>query len=183
MADPIDGAPGGAGGPTAPPAGAPGRRDPLGLVRGGEGTITGTVVCAAAIAYAAPGAGSLAALSAVILGTVAVYWVAHLHAVTIGSSLTARHHPLVAFRHALRETWPIAGASVVPLGVLVAGRLLGADLRTAAWVAVFGSVVLLGVYSYVAGARSGLGTWGRVASTVAGLGLGLLVVGLKLALH
>ncbi|HEU5036436.1 MAG TPA: hypothetical protein VFT70_05490 [Nocardioides sp.] len=159
------------------------RRDPLGLVAGGEGTITGTVVCAAAIAYAAGHTESVRELSGVILGTVAVYWVAHLHAVTIGASLTHRHHPVAAFRHALRETWPIAGASVVPLGVLLLTSLLGAELRTAAWCALIATNVLLAAYSYVAGVRGGLDTWGRIASGVAGLALGLLVVLLKVGLH
>ena len=161
----------------------PAHKDPLGLVAGGEGTITGTVVCAAAIAYAAGHTDSVWELSGVILGTVAVYWVAHLHAVTIGASLTHRHHPVAAFRHALHETWPIAGASVVPLGVLLVTSLLGAELRTAAWCALIATNVLLATYSYVAGVRGGLDTWGRIASAVAGLALGLLVVLLKVGLH
>lgn len=159
------------------------RRDPLGLVTGGEGAITGTVVCAAAIAYAAGHVDSGWELSRIILGTVFVYWVAHLHAVTLGSAMTRRHHPLAALRHALRETLPIAGVSVVPLGVLLLAKLLGADLRIAAWVALGATVGLLTLYSYLAGVRSGLDTWGRVASAVAGLGLGLLVVLLKVSLH
>lgn len=159
------------------------RKDPLGLVAGGEGTITGTVVCAAAIAYAGGHTDSVWELSGIILGTVAVYWVAHLHAVTIGSSLTHRHHPLAAFRHALRETTPIAGASVVPLGVLLISSLLGAELKTAAWTALIASIALLTAYSYVAGARGGLEMGGRLASAAAGLGLGLLVVLLKVGLH
>lgn len=159
------------------------RRDPLGLRTGGEGTITGTVVCAAAIAYSGGTTESVARLSAIILGTVAVYWIAHLHAVTIGSALTHRHQPLAAFKHALLETWPIAGASVVPLAVLLVASLLGAELKTAAWIALIGSIALLTVYSYVAGIRGGLDTWGRIASAAAGLGLGLLVVLLKVGLH
>ncbi len=159
------------------------RPDPLGLVAGGEGTITGTVVCAAAIAYAGGHTDSVWELSGVILGTVVVYWVAHLHAVTLGSSLTHRHHPLAAFQHALRETWPIIGASVVPLAVLLVTSLLGAELRTAAWAALIATIALLTAYSYIAGARGGLDTGGRIASAAAGLGLGLLVVLLKVGLH
>ena len=158
-------------------------RDLLGLRAGGEGTITGTVVCAAAIAYSGGHTDSVAQLSLVILGTVAVYWVAHLHAVTIGSALTHRHHPLAAFEHALKETWPIAGASVVPLGVLLIATLLGAELKTAAWIALVASIALLTGYSYLAGVRGGLDHWGRIGSAAAGLGLGLLVVLLKVALH
>jgi hypothetical protein len=159
------------------------RRDPLGLIRGGEGAITGTVVCAAAIAAGAGHFKSTAHLSAAILGTVAVYWIAHLHAVTIGSALTHGKHPLVAVRHALVETLPIAGASVVPLGVLLVGRLVGADLYVAAWSALLATIALLTIYSYLAGARGGLETAGRIASAVAGAGVGLLVVLLKVALH
>jgi hypothetical protein len=159
------------------------RRDPLGLVTGGEGAITGTVVCAAAIAYGAGHVDSTAELSAAILGTVAVYWLAHLHAITLGSSLTHRHHPVVALRHALVATGPILGASVVPLLVLLACRVVGADLRTSAWIALFATIGLLTVYSYLAGARGGLGPGGRIASACAGAGLGILVVLLKVALH
>src|SRR3954447_10732116 len=95
------------------------RPDPLGLVTGGEGAITGTVVCAAAIAYGAGHVTSTAELSLAILGTVAVYWLAHLHAVTLGSSLTHGHHPVLAFRHAFVETLPILGTSILPLVLLL----------------------------------------------------------------
>ena len=161
----------------------PERRDPLGLVTGGEGAITGTVVCAAAIAYAAGHVDSTLELSAAILGTVAVYWLAHLHAMTLGSSLTHRHHPVAAFRHALTATAPIVGASVLPLVVLLVSRLAGVELRTAAWVALIATIGLLTCYSYVAGARGGLELGGRIASACAGAGLGVLVALLKLGLH
>lgn len=166
---------------TSPPSTE--RGDPWGLAIRGEGMITGTVVCAAVIAYGAAQVESVAHLTAAILGTVGVYWLAHLHAVTIGSALTHRHHPLAAFRHALAETWSIAGASVLPVVVLVGTSLLGADLVTAAWTALIASIALLTVYSYWAGMRGGLDTWGRIASAAAGAALGILVALLKVALH
>jgi len=145
--------------------------------------MTGTVVCAAVIAYGAGHAESVSHLARGILGTVAIYWLAHLHAVTIASSLTHRHHPVMALRHALGETWPIAGASVLPVGVLLVSSLLGADLETASWIAMIATIALLTGYSYLAGARGGLDTWGRVASAAAGAALGILVALLKVALH
>jgi hypothetical protein len=157
--------------------------DLLGLRRGGEGAITGTVVCAAAIAYSAGHVETTTRLCLTILGTVGVYWVAHLHAVTIGSALTHRHHPVTAVRHALVETVPIAGASIVPLAVLVITRLLGASLRTSAWAALVATIVLLAAYSYVAGVRGGLDRRGSLACAAAGACVGLLVVALKVALH
>jgi hypothetical protein len=165
-----------------PPDGADGA-DPWGLVTGAEGMITGTVVCAAAIAYASGHVDTIAQLTAAILGTVLVYWLAHLHAVTISSSLTHRHHPVAAFRHALAETWPIAGVSALPVGVLVLTSLGGAGLAAAAWSALIAAIALLAVYSYLAGARGGLDTWGALASGIAGALLGLVVAFLKVALH
>jgi hypothetical protein len=163
--------------------GTPARRDPLGLVTGGEGAITGTVVCAAAIAYGAGHLDSLGQLCVAIVGTVGVYWLAHLHAVTLGSSLSHRHHPVAAFRDALVETAPIVGASVVPLVVLLLCRLAGAELVTAAWAALIATIGLLTAYSYLAGVRGGLDTGGRVASACAGAAIGILVALLKLTLH
>ncbi|MDM7830786.1 hypothetical protein [Cellulomonas edaphi] len=158
-------------------------RDPLGLVRGGEGAITGTVVCAAAIAVGADHAETIGRLCLIIGGTVAVYWIAHLHAVTLGSALTHRHHPMRALQHALMETLPIAGASIVPLGVLLLAHLGGAELRTAAWIALWATIALLTTYSYLAGKRGGLDLKGSIFSALAGAGVGLLVVLLKVGLH
>lgn len=159
------------------------RMDKLGLIDGGEAAFTGTVVCAAAIAYGAGHIDSTAQLCLAILGTVLVYWLAHLHAATLGASVTHGHHPWVAFRVAVSETWLIAGVSVLPIAVLLAAEIAGADLRTAAWIALAATVVLLAVYSYLAGVRSGLGTAGRIWSAAAGAGIGLLVALLKVALH
>jgi len=153
------------------------------LYLGGEGLITGTVVCAAALAYGAGHLDTTATLCLAILGTVLVYWLAHLHAETLGSALTHRHHPVLALRHALAATWPIAGVSILPVGILLVAELFGADLRTAAWIALIATIALLTGYSYLAGARGGLDTRGRLVSAAAGAGLGILVALLKVALH
>ncbi|MBA2956537.1 hypothetical protein GON03_00710 [Nocardioides sp. MAH-18] len=159
------------------------RADPFGLFAGGEGTITGTVVSAAVLAYAGDDTGSLIRLCLTVFATVAVYWLAHLHAETIGSALTHAHHPRAALQHAMGETWPILGASAAPIAALVAATLVGAELRTAAWIALWICILLLVGYSYIAGLRGGLDLRGRIGSAAAGLGLGLLVVALKVALH
>jgi hypothetical protein len=160
-----------------------GRGDRLGLYRGAEGLITGTVVCAAAIAYGAGHLDTTSTLCLAILGTVAVYWLAHLHAETLGSALTHGHHPVLALRHAVAATWPIAGVSILPVGILLVSELFGAELRTAAWIALIATIALLTSYSYLAGARSGLDARGRLVSAAAGALLGILVALLKVALH
>jgi hypothetical protein len=108
---------------------------------------------------------------------------AHLHARTLGLSVTHGHHPLSSLRLAVLETWPIAGASVLPIVVLLLAELGGARLRTAAWIALVATIVLLTAYSYLAGVRSGLSTWGRIGSAAVGAGIGIVVALLKVALH
>jgi hypothetical protein len=159
------------------------RTDPFGLISGGEGLLTGTVVCAAAIAYSAGHVQSSTELSLIIVGTVLVYWLAHLHATTLALSVTHGHHPMVSLRLAALETWPIAGASLLPVAVLLVAEMFGASFRTAAWTALIATIVLLTAFSYLAGVRSGLGRRGRLASAAVGAALGILVALLKVALH
>ena len=148
-----------------------------------EGRITGTVVCAAAIAWSAEHTDTTAQLSLTIFSTVLVYWLAHFHALTIGHAMAYRHHPVIAARRALRDSAPILGVSIVPLVALLVLNLFGVDLRTAAWAALFLSIGLLALYSYLAGLRSGMELAGRIVFAAAGAALGVIVATLKVALH
>jgi hypothetical protein len=155
--------------------------DPLGMING-EGIITGTVVSAAVIAAAA---GHLEETRIVlaILGTAFIYWLAHLHARTLGDAVKHRTHPIEAFREALAETWPILAAALLPAIIMLVAQVAGAELRIAAWIAVISSTVLLAVYSFFAGRRGGLGLGGSLISGAIGAMLGILVIGLKAGLH
>lgn len=169
-----------------PPPGVAGqaRPDRLDLLASGEGVITGTVVCAAVIAALAGQAISTLQLAAAMVGTILVYWLAHLHAHAIGRAVRNQHHPWLALRWAFAHTWVIAAASLLPLGILLLAALAGAELRTAAWVALYATIALLAVYSYAAGRRGGLGVFGSLVCSVAGASLGVLVAVLKaVAIH
>jgi hypothetical protein len=156
-------------------------RDPLGMING-EGVITGTVVSAAVIA-AAVGHLEETRLVLTILGTAFIYWLAHLHARTLGDAVKHHTHPVDALKEALAETWPILAAALVPAVILIVTQLAGLPIRTDAWIAVIASTVLLTIYSFFAGRRGGLGLGGSVLSAAIGAGLGILVIGLKAALH
>jgi hypothetical protein len=157
--------------------------DPRGLLLNAEGAITGNVVCAAVLAYTASHVEATWQVCAAIVGTLVVYWLAHLHATTLATSLLYGHHPVIALRHALSETWPILGAAAPPVLVLVLGDLVGASLRSASWAALVTTITVLTGYSYLAGARGGLGLGGRIGSAAVGAALGIVVAGLKVALH
>ena len=92
-------------------------RDPLGMING-EGVITGTVVSAAVIA-AAVGHLEETRLVLTILGTAFIYWLAHLHARTLGDAVKHHTHPVDALKEALAETWPILAAALVPAVILI----------------------------------------------------------------
>jgi hypothetical protein len=156
-------------------------RDPLGMING-EGIITGTVVSTAVIAAAA---GHLEETHIVIaiLGTAFIYWLAHLHARTLGDAVKHRTHPIDALREALAETWPILAAAVLPAVIMLMAKVVGAEIRRAAWIAVIASTVLLALYSFFAGRRGGLGLGGSLLSAAIGAALGVLIVVLKASLH
>lgn len=157
--------------------------DRFGLLRGGEGIITGTVVCAAVIAASAGHFTTTGSLMLAIAGTVFVYWLAHLHASALGDSVARGHHPLTALRHALSHTWFILAASLLPLAILLVAHVLGADLENAAWVSLWATIALLGAYSYLAGRLGGLDVLGSLFSGAAGTALGVLIALMKAALH
>ena len=118
-----------------------------------------------------------------ILGTAFIYWLAHLHARTLGDAVKHRTHPVNALKEALAETWPILAASLVPALILFLTQVFGIKIRTGAWIAVIASTVLLTIYSFLAGRRGGLGLGGSVLSAAIRALLGILVIGLKAALH
>ncbi|KHL13262.1 hypothetical protein CLV56_2486 [Mumia flava] len=157
--------------------------DRWGLLRGGEGLMTGTVVSAAVIAATAGHVDSVGQLSLAIVGTTLVYWLAHLHASTIGAAVRSHLHPLSALRTAVAHTWTIAAASLLPLAVLLLANAFGAGLVAASWVALAATVALLALYSYLAGRRGGLGIRDSLACALAGCALGLAAAALKAALH
>jgi hypothetical protein len=156
-------------------------RDPLGMING-EGIITGTVVSAAAIAAAA-GHFDETRLVLAIFGTAFVYWLAHLHARTLGDAVKHRKHPMSALRESLAETWPILAAAIVPAVILIVVQLVGGTINAAAWIAVSACTGLLTVYSFVAAQRAGLTTTRSVGSAAVGALLGVLVIALKASLH
>lgn len=157
--------------------------DPWGLLAGGEGLMTGTVVSAAVIAGAAGHLESGVQLTTALVGTALVYWLAHLHAATIGNAVRHGLHPLRALREAVAHTWTIAAATLLPMAVLLVAKVLGADLSAASWIALLATVALLTLYSFMAGRRGGLSIGGSIACAVAGAALGLVTVALKVALH
>jgi hypothetical protein len=140
--------------------------------------IYGVIVSAAVMAAAhAP---SAVATAVAVLVTLGIYWAAERYSRIVAERIHQGHRPS---RQALREQltggWEMVTASLIPLAVLLAVRLVGADLRTAVMWALATSTVLLCVAGWHVGRRGRLSTQERLlSSAIAGL-MGLGLIGLK----
>jgi hypothetical protein len=127
---------------------------------------------------------SAVATAVAVLVTLTIYWAAERYARIVAERIHEGHRPRW---HTLREQltcgWEMITASLLPLGVLLMARLLGADLRTATIWALVCSTVLLCEAGWRIGRNGGLSTFERVVSSaVAGVfGIGLIL--LKAFLH
>jgi hypothetical protein len=148
-----------------------------------EPLLIGTTVCGGAIAAGAGHIDDLGQLVIAIVGTVLVYWVAHLHAATLAHRVEERMSLRAAFGHALESNWLMLAAALIPVVILVICDLLGVAILTASWIALGATVALLGGYGYVAAGRGGLSPSGRVVSAIGGVLVGLLIMLLKASLH
>ena len=114
-----------------------------------------------------------------VLVTVLVYWIAerwsHILAAGIRGRRLSRHESV----QMLVEGWPMVQASYLPLLVLLAAWLLGADTTTAVNIALVATVVLLTGLGWVAARRGGRAGWAAVRSALVTGALGLAIIVLK----
>ena len=141
--------------------------------------IYGAVVTAAVIA--APGEKLPTRwLVVAVVVTLIVYWVAEQYAELLGEHTAAGHLPTrPQIKAALASSWPMVGASYLPLLALVLARLAGASLLTAANVGLVTALLLLVYHGWSAGRAANLRGGALVVATSVALGLGVVMVVLK----
>ncbi len=151
--------------------------DPAGLLYGAV-ISAGTL---ATVSTHADGATFVGVATAVVLG---VYWMAHVYIETLSRQLAGDTHGfLVRVGHACgHETSVLTGGSPA-VAVYTVGSWCGLSVGSAASLAVYFSVVLLGSVGYLGARRAG--RRGRqVAVEVAGAAsFGMLIVAAKTLLH
>ncbi len=102
--------------------------------------IYGTIITAAVLA-AGGNALSTVALEATVFVTVVVYWLAEQYAVLLGEHTHSGQLPSKAeILHSMRASFPMVTSSLIPLLVLLVGRLCGLTAFHAAAVAIFVTV-------------------------------------------
>jgi len=119
-----------------------------------------------------------------VVGTVVVFWLAHVYAAVVASRA---EHPPVPLRTAIgrgaRHASGLFLAMLIPALLLLLGVLGWVEEYTAYFLALGSGVVVLGVIGYANAARNG-STWPwRVAGVLTTTALGLLIIGLSILAH
>jgi hypothetical protein len=122
-------------------------------------------------------AGHIAALVAV---TSAVFWLAHVYAHGLAHSVIHDEHlSLAELRRIARREGSIVEAAVPPLAALLLGSLGVFSAKTAVWVAFGLGLVVLAAQGVVFARVERLSWPSTLLLVAANLGLGVLLVGLK----
>lgn len=143
------------------------------------GVVAGSVLAISSIH--APGGEHVALATA---GVTVVYWLAHVYVEAVGGRFEDQENAThVRLATAVKDNVEVLIGAVPPIVVFLLARLLGLDVRGAAWVALWFTFAMLtfagALAAYLAGARR----WALVAeASLAGV-FGLLVILLKYALH
>jgi hypothetical protein len=165
--------------PHRPPASRPGR-----AARGERlgGFIYGTIiVLAVLVAGTRAYPHDPAHIAALIAVTSVVFWLAHVYAHSLGHSVaTDEHLSLAELRRIARREGSLVEAAVPPLCALMLGAFGLLSTRAAVWVAFGLGLAVLAVQGVVFARVERLGRLGTLAVVAANLGLGVLLVGLKL---
>lgn len=147
------------------------------------GYIYGTIVVLAVVVTGARAypheSGHIAWLA---LATAVVFWLAHVYAHAVAHSVARNEHlSLAELRHIARREAAIIEAAVPPLVPLVLGALGLLSTRSAVWIAFVVGLIVLAAQGVVVARVEGLGRLGMLAVVAGNVSLGVLLVGLKLA--
>ena len=147
------------------------------------GTVYGTVVVMATLTAAYAGEKDPWKLAAIVFSTALVLWVAHLYAHGLSESIVEKRHlRRDELRALVRREIGVLLAAVGPVVALLLGALGVVGETTAVWLAMGAGLLTLAGEGVRFGRMESLGPAGMVVATGLNLGLGLLVVALKVAL-
>lgn len=159
-------------------------RAPARALRNPAGAVYGTVVAGAVIATESAAEVDLPRLTATVLATLTIYWLAHTYAELVDLRIRSARSPLAEeLRAVLRDESAIVGASFVPLTVVLVGHLLGLGERAAVQVGLWSVVLLLAGWALLAGRRNRLRRLELAVHVLVSTLFGCTVVLLEVLLH
>ena len=146
--------------------------------------IYGTLLAAVVLATKTHKGVTGAAIFWSAVGALVLYWLAHVYADVIGEQVKTRKRPSWAtIRHACFDHWSRLRASLIPVLAFEVVRLARGSVNTSVLSALWLTVGLLGAWGATAAYRSGARGLALVIETLVCVGLGALVVLLKVLLH
>jgi hypothetical protein len=120
---------------------------------------------------------------AFVLGTVVIFWIAHIYAAVVASRGKSPAPPLGrALRDGVRHSSGMALAMLIPIALLASTRI-GVDEWSAYFAALLSGIVMLGVIGYLNARRNGSSWPWRIAGVVTTMLLGIVVIVLSIAAH
>lgn len=148
------------------------------------GFIYGTiVVLAVVVAGAQAYPHSAARIAALVVVTSLVLWLAHVYAHGLAQSVAHDQHlSLAELRYIAGRERSIAEAALPPVAALLLGAFGVVSTKVAVWAAIGLGLVVLAVQGFTVARIERLGRLGTLAVVAANLGLGVLMIGLKLLL-
>lgn len=142
--------------------------------------IYGTIVVSAVLAAGGAHLRTLP-LAVTVFVTLLVYWAAEGYAELLGEHAHAGRLPTWSdVRASLAGIWPMVTASYLPLLSLLVARVLGADTKTAATVALVVAIALLLVQGWVGGKAARLQGLRLLVVTLVAGAFGVMMILLKL---
>ncbi|RXR27097.1 hypothetical protein EQW78_01835 [Oerskovia turbata] len=119
-----------------------------------------------------------------VAGVLVGYWAAHVYVSAIGGRFRDSDHTIAERLRlaASEEVWVLIGG-VPALAVFLVGRVFGLGVTDSALIALWFTVLMLGVVGHLAAHRAGVRGWALTVETAVAAGFGLLIIGLKTLLH
>ncbi len=147
------------------------------------GAVYGSLLAASVVVGQAPLQESVppVELAVILLATGAVFWLVHVYSRTLGHYVIDGRFHRHRLAHVMREESPIILAAIPPaVAALVVGAISNAS--SAAWWAFFVAIAGQVVWAIVAAREAGQPRIGVFLAAAVNLGLGLVLVALKVAI-
>jgi hypothetical protein len=120
-------------------------------------------------------------IAGLVATTCVAFWLAHVYSHALAHSVSNnRRISFTELREIAGREWSIVEAAVPPLAALVAGALGLVSTRNAVWIAFGLGLAVLAAEGIVVARIERLGRLGTLTVVATNLGLGVLLVGLKL---
>lgn len=121
-----------------------------------------------------------------VVGTVLVFWAAHIYAGTLAHLHVGpqRHTDVrAAFRAAVRRSSGLLVGAAVPAAILLLGATQAIDDLNAMWFALWAEVAVLAVLGYIAFLKRGATVPVRLLGALTTAFFGVAMIGLKAVIH